>query len=80
MFWVNIGVKAALIALLRATRPISTTRSTGGTISTFIRGSPELATAYTDTLSDLGLGLSGSVVAALVTVTLVWPRRRRLDR
>jgi hypothetical protein len=47
---------------------------------TFIRGSPELATAYTDTLGDLGLGLSGSVVAALVTVTLVWPRRRRLDR
>ncbi len=44
---------------------------------TFIRGSPEIATAYTDTLGDLGLGLSGSVVAALVTVTLVWPRPRR---
>ncbi|MCH7697592.1 MAG: hypothetical protein IH865_01450 [Chloroflexi bacterium] len=28
---------------------------------TFIRNSPELATAYTDTLGDLGLGLAGSV-------------------
>jgi hypothetical protein len=33
----------------------------------FIRNSPELATAYTDTLGDLALGLSGSVVAAVVT-------------
>jgi len=31
----------------------------------FIRNSPELATAYTDTLGDLALGLSGSVVAAV---------------
>ena len=31
---------------------------------TFIRRSPELKTAYTDTLGDLSLGLSGSVVAA----------------
>jgi hypothetical protein len=41
----------------------------------FIRDSPELDTAYTDTLGDLTLGLSGSVVAALVTVW-VWPRLR----
>ncbi len=46
---------------------------------TFIRGGPELATAYTDTLGDLALGLSGSVVSALATVTLLWPRRRRED-
>jgi hypothetical protein len=39
----------------------------------FIRDSPELATAYTDTLGDLVLGTSGSVVAALVTASL-WPR------
>lgn len=32
---------------------------------TFVRDSPELATAYEDTLGDLGLGLSGSVVAGL---------------
>ncbi|HEV3407812.1 MAG TPA: hypothetical protein VG079_03910 [Gaiellaceae bacterium] len=44
---------------------------------TFIRGGPEIATAYTDTLGDLALGLSGSVVAALATVTLTWPRPRR---
>ena len=31
----------------------------------FIRHSPELATAYTDTLGDLALGLTGSVVAGL---------------
>ena len=30
----------------------------------FIRDSPELRTAYTDTLGDLGLGLSGSVIAS----------------
>jgi hypothetical protein len=44
---------------------------------TFIRGSPEISTAYTDTLGDLALGLSGSVVAGLATVTLAWPRLRR---
>src|SRR4051812_12940641 len=32
----------------------------------FIHSSPELATAYIDTLGDLGLGLLGSVVAAMV--------------
>ena len=33
----------------------------------FIRDSPELATAYTDTLGDLALGLTGATVAAFVT-------------
>lgn len=37
---------------------------------TFIRNSPEIETAYTDTLGDLALGLSGSVVAALLTAKL----------
>ena len=41
---------------------------------TFIRNSPELRTAYTDTLGDLALGLGGSVLAATLTVTLLWPR------
>jgi hypothetical protein len=41
---------------------------------TFIRNSPELRTAYTDTLGDLALGLAGSAVAAALTVTLLWPR------
>jgi hypothetical protein len=40
---------------------------------TFIRDSPELKTAYHDTLGDLALGLSGSIVAA----TLVVAFRRR---
>lgn len=38
----------------------------------FIRNSPELATAYTDTLGDLALGLSGSVVAAILTCWAAW--------
>ena len=38
---------------------------------TFIRGGPEEETAYTDTLGDLLLGFSGSVVAALVTATVL---------
>jgi hypothetical protein len=37
---------------------------------TFIRNSPELETAYHDTLGDLALGLTGSVVAATLVVTL----------
>jgi hypothetical protein len=44
---------------------------------TFIRDSPEIATAYTDTLGDLLLSLSGSVVAAVLTVTVLWPGRRQ---
>ena len=40
----------------------------------FIRDSPELATAYTDTLGDLALGLAGSTTAALITAGF----RRRL--
>ena len=44
---------------------------------TFIRNSPELRTAYTDTLGDLALGLAGSAVAAALTVALAQPRRRR---
>lgn len=42
----------------------------------FIRGSDELETAYTDTLGDMLLGLGGSVVAAALTVALL----RRRDR
>lgn len=37
---------------------------------TFIRDSPELATAYEDTLGDLGLGLGGSVVSGIAAVML----------
>lgn len=44
---------------------------------TFIRNSPELHTAYTDTLGDLALGLAGSTLAAALTVTVLWPARVR---
>lgn len=43
---------------------------------TFIRDSPELATAYRDTLGDLALGLLGSAFAALLAVTLFWREAR----
>ena len=43
---------------------------------TFIRNSPELRTAYTDTLGDLALGLAGSILAAALTVTVLWHGRR----
>ena len=36
----------------------------------FVRHSSELSTAYTDTLGDLALGLTGSVVAAVATFGL----------
>ncbi len=41
----------------------------------FIRNSPEVATAYTDTLGDLVLGVSGSIVAALLTSYPAWTPR-----
>ena len=41
----------------------------------FIRVSDELATAYADTLGDLGLGLTGSIVAA---VAASWLCRARI--
>jgi hypothetical protein len=44
---------------------------------TFIRRSPKLETAYTDTLGDLALGLIGSVVAGVLTVTVLWPGDKR---
>ena len=37
-------------------------------VVTFIRNAPELRTAYHDTLGDLALGLTGSVVAATLVV------------
>jgi hypothetical protein len=46
-----------------------------GEYFTFIRGGPEEQTAYTDTLGDMTLGVAGSAVAALITVTWLWPRR-----
>ena len=48
-----------------------------GEYLTFIRNNQnELRTAYTDTLGDLSLGLSGSVVAALVTALVFRPAAR----
>ena len=43
----------------------------------FIRDSPELRTAYTDTLGDLALGLTGSVLAAVAIAAWLWPRVSR---
>ena len=43
----------------------------------FIRNSAELDTAYVDTLGDLALGLTGSIVAG-VAAALV-PRRGKRD-
>ena len=42
---------------------------------TFVRNSPELQTAYTDTLGDLMLGLGGSVIAGVIMGWVLWPRR-----
>jgi hypothetical protein len=38
----------------------------------FIHDSPELATAYTDTLGDMALGLTGAVFAAALTCFVKW--------
>ncbi len=43
-----------------------------GEYVSFIRDSPELATAYTDTLGDLLLSLTGSLAGAVLSVTALW--------
>jgi hypothetical protein len=45
---------------------------------TFVPGSAEAVTAYSDTLGDLALGLSGGLFAAIVTAQL--PRLRTVQR
>jgi len=42
---------------------------------TFIRDSPEEETAYTDTLGDLALGTTGSIISAVIVAWVLWPRR-----
>lgn len=42
--------------------------------ATFVQDSPEAATAYADTLFDLGLGMIGGLVAAIITARM--PRIR----
>ena len=44
--------------------------------SRFIRGGPEEATAYTDTLGDLTLSLTGSLIGALIVAVFAPPRPR----
>jgi hypothetical protein len=44
---------------------------------TFIRGSAEEETAYTDTLGDLALGCTGALVAAVLAGTVLWSRAHR---
>ncbi|GAB3684074.1 hypothetical protein [Angustibacter aerolatus] len=46
-----------------------------GEYVTFLRDSPELATAYTDTLGDMTLGTLGSLLAGLVVLRLRAARR-----
>ncbi len=42
----------------------------------FVKDSPEAQTAYTDTLGDLALGLTGTLIAAILLVTVFWPHER----
>jgi hypothetical protein len=46
---------------------------------TFVRNSPELATAYTDTLGDISLDMGGALVAALITAWVVARQHSRSD-
>jgi hypothetical protein len=50
-----------------------------GEYYTFIRDSPEVETAYTDTLGDMALGLAGSVLTAAIAAAYAsaWSRRSR---
>lgn len=48
-----------------------------GEYQTFILDTPEATTAYRDTIGDLALGMSGSVVAGLAVALTAWRQRRR---
>lgn len=45
----------------------------------FIRDSPNMDTAYTDTLGDLAAGLAGSAVAAVIVTAMLRPWRKVRD-
>lgn len=87
---VNWGILSAGFGLFLLMRPVGKLSTAGLTAGwgavtaiiwefaeyvTFIRHSEELQTAYTDTLGDLVLGLSGSVIAAVFIAWVLWPRR-----
>ncbi len=47
-----------------------------GEYGAFVTKAPEVATAYSDTIGDLALGTTGSLIAAILTVALgrrAWP-------
>jgi hypothetical protein len=88
--FVNWGILAVGFGFFLLMRPVGKLSTAGLTVGfgavtaiawelaeyvTFVRHSPELQTAYTDTLGDLGLGLLGSIVAAVLIGWVLWPRR-----
>ncbi|MEU8224768.1 hypothetical protein [Kribbella sp. NPDC048915] len=50
-----------------------------GEYITFVRNSPELQTAYTDTLGDLALGTLGALLAGLIVGQVLYKQNRRLS-
>ncbi len=70
----RVGVPPALFALITGFGATTAILWELGEYIAFIHDSPELATAYTDTLGDLGLGLAGSATAALA---IAWFAHRR---
>jgi hypothetical protein len=71
--------KAELFALVVGFGAVTAILWEIGEYFAFIRNSPERATAYTDTLGDLSLGLSGSTFTAAIAV-VVLARRPQLRR
>jgi hypothetical protein len=64
MFFLVVGVGAITAILWEL-----------GEYLAFIRDSPELDTAYTDTLGDMVLGLAGATLAGALTATVLTRRR-----
>jgi hypothetical protein len=87
---VNWGILSAGFGYFLLMRPVGKLAMAGLTVGfgaltailwevaeyiTFVRNSPELQTAYTDTLGDLMLGLMGSIIAGVIMGWVLWPRR-----
>ena len=68
-----LGLSETMIVAVIAFGAVTPILWEGAEYFTFIRDNPkEFSTAYTDTLGDLAMSLSGTIVGAILTATVLW--------